>query len=56
MVFCEDQTSNRFFAHLAKNKYLHGGVWIFRISNLQGYVHGWCRTEQIYGKLIECIT
>ncbi len=25
IVFCEVQTSNRFYAHLVKNKYLQGG-------------------------------
>jgi hypothetical protein len=55
IVFCEVQTSNRFYAPLVKDKYLHRGVWTFIISNLQGHVHGWCRIEHIYGKLIECI-
>ncbi len=29
IVFCEVQTSDRFFAYLVKNKYLRGGKWIF---------------------------
>ena len=53
IVFCEVQTSNRFYAHLVKNKYLQGGAWVFKISNMQGWVNGWCRIEHIYGKLIE---
>jgi hypothetical protein len=56
IVFCEVQTSNLFYAHLVKDKYLFRGAWTFLISNLQGRVNGWCRIEHIYGKLIECIT
>mgnify|MGYP000288019078 CR=1 FL=1 len=56
IVFCEVQTSNRFYAHLVKNKYVQGGKSVFKASNLQGWVNGWCRIEHIYGKLIECIS
>ena len=56
IVFCEVQTSNRFYAHLVKNMYLQGGKWVFKISNMQCWVSGWCRMEHTYGKLIECVS
>ena len=54
IVFCQVQPSNRFHAHLVKRKEWRSGGWLFIIANIKGWENGWCRIEDIYGRLIEC--
>ncbi len=56
IVFCEVQTSNRFYAHLVKNKYLQGGKWASWLRTCRAWANGWCRIEHMCGKLIECVS
>ena len=54
IVFCQVQSSNRFYAHLVKSKEWYKGDGLFTNSNIMGYVNGWCRIEHSYGRLTEC--
>ena len=54
IVFCQVQSSNRFYAHLVKSKEWYKHDWLFIITNIKGMVNGWCRIEHIYGRLTEC--
>jgi hypothetical protein len=62
IVFCQVQPTLRFHAHIVKEKiekwvngedYTQGVSVTFKISNLHGYVNGWCTMETIYGKLVQ---
>ena len=62
IVFCQVNPTLMFFAHIVNEKtekwvsetdYTQGTVVIFKISNLRGYVNGWCTMETIYGKLVQ---
>ena len=62
IVFCQVKPTWRFYAHIVKEKtekwvnegdYTQGTVTTFKISNLRGYVNGWCTMESIYGKFVE---
>ena len=62
IVFCQVKPTWRFYAHVVKKKveewvdaddYKKGHKVTFSISNLRGYVNGWCTMETIYGKLVQ---
>ena len=36
IVFCQVQTSNRFYVHLVESTEWHEDDWLFTISNIQG--------------------
>jgi hypothetical protein len=55
IVFCQVQPYDRFFAHLVKEKIWRNAAWCFIISNIAGYVNGWCFIEHIYGRLVEVL-
>jgi hypothetical protein len=55
IVFCQVQPYDRFFAHLVKEKNWRNAAWCFIISNIAGYVNGWCFIEHIYGRLVEVL-
>ena len=54
IVFCQVQSSNRFYAHLVRRKEWYRNDWLFTVTNIKGMVNGWCRIEHIYGRLAEC--
>ena len=53
IVFCQVQPSERFCAHLVKDKEWHDADrrWKYWISNPQGRINGHCYKEHIYGRL-----
>jgi hypothetical protein len=53
IVFCEVQPGNRFYSHSVLTKYVGQGEWQFEIGNKRGRSNGWCKMEQIYGKLTD---
>ena len=52
IVFCQVQPGDRFYGHLVSCKWFQDGEWYFTISNLKGWVNGWCSIKHIYGRLI----
>ena len=54
IVFCQVQPGDLFYAHLVSHKWFQDGKWYFSISNLNGWLNGWCAIEHIYGRLIRC--
>ena len=54
IVFCQVQPGDRFYGHIVSHKWFQDGKWYFSISNLNGWLNGWCAIEHIYGRLIRC--
>ena len=56
VVFCQVQPTGVYFAHLVKAKVPDpevDGAYDYCISNQRGWVNGWCRIEDIYGRLFQ---
>ena len=54
IVFCQVKLGARFYAHIVARKWIEDDQLNFAISYLKGRPNGWCRIEDIYGRLIRC--
>ena len=59
VVFCQvPSKANAYFAHIVKEKVpdkKQDGEFDYCISNQRGWINGWCRIENIYGRLSEVL-
>ena len=55
IVFCQVQPRGYFYAHLVKEVEFdkQHGCRKYWISNMKGFVNGWCHIHHIYGKLFQ---